>query len=174
MKTEDEDEGVVDSHEIDPEPSGSTVATADVTKSVHFLNLKQLFRIKCCVFSDEPELKAGPEYFQFQCTLCGFDVRARYSELKIGKLEYVSTFLIGCDCLIALSNDCLKAKHVSILGIRVKYTILDHLFENLIELRRLHYEIMWLWAQNVASVIEMFASKFSAVFIMNKIIVLLV
>uniref|UniRef100_A0AC34EZZ1 Cysteine-rich DPF motif domain-containing protein 1 n=1 Tax=Panagrolaimus sp. ES5 TaxID=591445 RepID=A0AC34EZZ1_9BILA len=30
----------------------------------------------------------GPEYFQFQCVLCSFDVRARYGDLKIGKLEY--------------------------------------------------------------------------------------
>jgi hypothetical protein len=32
--------------------------------------------------------QSGPEYFQFQCALCSLDVRARFGDLKIGKLEY--------------------------------------------------------------------------------------
>uniref|UniRef100_A0A914Z0T6 Cysteine-rich DPF motif domain-containing protein 1 n=1 Tax=Panagrolaimus superbus TaxID=310955 RepID=A0A914Z0T6_9BILA len=36
----------------------------------------------------DTEKDEGPEYFQFQCVLCSFDVRARYGDLKIGKLEY--------------------------------------------------------------------------------------
>uniref|UniRef100_A0A914PRH4 Cysteine-rich DPF motif domain-containing protein 1 n=1 Tax=Panagrolaimus davidi TaxID=227884 RepID=A0A914PRH4_9BILA len=68
------------------EPHESVPSSATITTNVAIANNPP----DKAVEEEEKEIikEDGPEYFQFQCVLCSFDVRARYGDLKIGKLEY--------------------------------------------------------------------------------------